>query len=559
MDGKEGRAFLAAGLLALSAISIGWTLSAKSLDDHECFVSVTAREMLENGNWILPTLNGQPRLQKTPMSYWLVAGLAKITGRVDEFTARLPSAVFAVLSVCVIIYFVGQWLSFRTALVCAGVWATSFGYIRYSHNARPEMALTFFVTLCFLSFYSAITAQNRKRQIAYMIVFWVSFGLGNLAKGPAPIPLVIIPLFFYVAIFRQWKQVPKLLPVVGVLILLAIMLPWPIAVAYKVNWDIVIWRREFVDRFFGEYAKGNYPVYYYLLIMFKYAAPWAGFLPMAIAAPFYRVWDKKQPIMQFLWILFIVELAFLTVSGGKRQHYILPVMPAMAILTGILLEDLAFVRNAYTDRFAENTLKIHAVAIIVAAIAAPVIILTAGPRWEICAANPGLVVATAILSAAAVVITIGVVILFAKGKAAAGCSTIFVAIIVWATICYLSVAPMIDINRYIRDFSLKAARIVPQSETMVSFERPSARVVHYFGRTIPGIIDTPELNQVYEDGNWVIAVGVAAEKLAKDGRFRAVFSSTKADYYKGYMKGALFHKSVPIIGENKQGTQDSAI
>jgi hypothetical protein len=54
-------------------------------------------------------------------------------------------------------------------------------------------------------------------------------------------------------------------------------------------------------------------------------------------------------------------------------------------------------------------------------------------------------------------------------------------------------------------------------------------------------------------------VGAAAEKLAKDSRFRAVFSSTKADYYKGYMKGALFHKSVPIVGGNKQGTQDSAI
>ena len=86
-------------------------------------------------------LTGEHRLQKTPLSYWLVAAIAKVTGGVDEFTARLPSAVFAVLSVCAIIYFVEQWLSFRTALVCAGVWLTSFGYVRYSHNARPEMAL----------------------------------------------------------------------------------------------------------------------------------------------------------------------------------------------------------------------------------------------------------------------------------------------------------------------------------------------------------------------------------------------------------------------------------
>ena len=285
--------------------------------------------------------------------------------------------------------------------------------------------------------------------------------------------------------------------------------------------------------------------------MFKYATPWVAFLPMALAAPFYRVWGRKQPVMQFLWIWFVADLAFLTLSGGKRQHYLMPIMPAMAILTGILLEDLTFVRKAYTDSFAVNTLKIHAIAIIGSALAVPVIIRAAGARWEICAANPGLAASTAILGAAAIVIALGVVVLFAKGKAAAGCASIFVGVIVWVTICYLSVAPMVDPNKYARDFSLKVARIVPQSETMVSFERPSAKVVHYFGRNIPVIIDTSALNRLYEDDRWIIAMGPAAEKLAKEGSFRTVFSSARADYYKGYIKGALFHKSAIIVGENK--------
>ena len=145
--GKRGVVFVVLGVLALSAIAAFWMLSAGPLDNHECFVSVTSREMLTDGNWVMPTFNGQPRLQKTPLSYWLVANIARFTGRVDEFSTRLPSAVFAVLSVCAVLYFVGQWLSLRVAIVCAGVWLTSFGYIRYSHNARPEMTLTFFVVL----------------------------------------------------------------------------------------------------------------------------------------------------------------------------------------------------------------------------------------------------------------------------------------------------------------------------------------------------------------------------------------------------------------------------
>jgi 4-amino-4-deoxy-L-arabinose transferase-like glycosyltransferase len=256
-NAKITKGLIVCGVLLLSAVSASWTFSERTLDNHECFVSVTAREMLASGDWVWPTFNGQPRLGKTPLSYWLVAGLAKITGGVDELTARLPSVIFAVLSVVAILYFVNQWLSFRVAVLSASVWATSLGYIRYSRNARPEMALTFFILLCFLSFYSAITAKDRSKQVVYMLVFWVSFALGNLAKGPAPLPLVLIPLFFYIAIFRQWRKLFNWASAAGLIIFLAIVLPWPLAIAHKLNWDMVIWKREFVDRFFGEYARGN--------------------------------------------------------------------------------------------------------------------------------------------------------------------------------------------------------------------------------------------------------------------------------------------------------------
>jgi len=177
-NARKTKVLIICGVMFLSALTASWTFSERPLSNHECFVSITAREMLKSGDWIVPTCNGESRLQKTPLFYWLVAGLAQLTGEVDEFTTRLPSVIFAVLSVAAIIYFVNEWLSFRIAVLSAAVWATSLGYIRYARHARPEMALTFFVTLCFLAFYSAITAKTRKRQVAYMLIFWISFGLG---------------------------------------------------------------------------------------------------------------------------------------------------------------------------------------------------------------------------------------------------------------------------------------------------------------------------------------------------------------------------------------------
>ncbi|RKY24788.1 MAG: hypothetical protein DRP62_02935 [Planctomycetota bacterium] len=551
---KRTKRLIVCGVLLLAAVSASWTFTEKTLGNHECFVSITAREMLQSGDWIWPTCNWQPRLNKTPLSYWLVAGIAKITGEVDEFTARLPSAVFAVLSVAAILYFVSRLLSFRIAAVSAAVWATSLAYVRYAHNARPEMALTFFIVLCLLSFYSAVTTQSRKRQVAYMLVFWFGFALANLAKGPAPLPLVLLPIFFYIAVFRQWKMLPKLLPIAGMIIFLAIVLPWPLAIAAKLNWDLAIWKREFIDRFLGTYRPGGKPIYYYFYIMFQFALPWVAFLPMALAAPFFRVWNKKRAVMQFLWLWFVIDLAFLTISGGKRQHYILPLMPAMAILIGILIEDMAFVQKAYTKKYAAGILRNHIVVIITCAIIAPIVVLIAGNiKGPLHAArtNSQLLTAAVILSAITIVVAVAVAVLFAKRRPAAACSAVFAGIVVLIMIAYVSILNPLDYNRYSRDFSRKLAQIVPQSDNLVAYEYISNRSVHYFGRAIPEIKDKSRLYERYEQGDWVVATAGHLEKLQNEGKLKMVYYREKAERrWHQNAPGALFHKSAKFVGKD---------
>ncbi len=547
-QGSTGRkkTLIICGLLLLSATNAFWMLSVGTLDSHECFVSVTAREMLQSGDWIMPTCNGQLRLNKTPLSYWLVGITAKITGKVDEFSARLPSAVFAFLSAAVVLYFVNRWLGFRVAVISTSVWATSLAYVRSSHNARPDMALVFFVMLCLLSFYTAASAENRRRQIIYAIVFWISFALANLAKGPAPVPYVLIPVVVYAAVFRQWKLLPKLLPVVGLIIFLTITLPWLLTVAERVNWNLVIWKYEFIDRFFGDYAPGNYPVFYYLLIMFKYITPWVAFLPMALAAPFYAVWGRKQPAMKFLWLWFVVDLVFLTVDRGKRQHYILPLMPAMAVLIGVLLEDMVFTQKAFPHKFVVKFLQSHIVVLIAVAVA---VVSYMGIT------NSPLFVDTIILAAVTALIIAVVAVLFAERKSAVACGAIFAGIVAWFMVFYAEFADLRDENSYSRDFAAKVAQIVPRSEKLVAYQHVSSRFVHYFGRVVPEVQDKSALYENYEQGNWVIATSAYLGGLACDERFRKVYCKKKTEYQKKEDgSGVLFHKSAPIVTNSSNNT-----
>ncbi|MGA2094305.1 MAG: hypothetical protein ABSH16_13025, partial [Sedimentisphaerales bacterium] len=128
---------------------------------------------------------------------------------------------------------------------------------------------------------------------------------------------------------------------------------------HKMDWNVVIWKKEFFDRLFGEYAAGHYPWHYYLGMVFKYVSPWCILFPIALVVPFYKAWGQKRPIMQYLWLWFVGDYVFLMLSGGKRQHYLLPLIPAMSIMTAILIDEMAFVRQAFTPKFAANMLRGH--------------------------------------------------------------------------------------------------------------------------------------------------------------------------------------------------------
>jgi len=538
------RMFIVCGFFILCLFGTLGLLSLRTLDSHECFVSVTAREMVKNHDWLFPTCNGQPRLNKTPLSYWLVAAFSLVTGKIDAFTARFPSAVFGFLSVSCIYLYIKQWFYPRVALISGAVWLTTLGLFRYSHSARPEMALTFFVLVCYLSFYDAIISPTRKRQIISMLIFWVSLGLGMLAKGPAPIAYVFVPLFVYIFLFRKWKTIPKLLPLVGPVLFLLIVLPWPLYIGSKIHWNLTLWRQEYVERLTGDYVPGHLPFYCYLLMMFKFITPWAAFLPMALICPFYSVWKEKQPLMKYLWICFVAVFVFLTLDQGKRQHYILPIMPTTAILIGILLEEMIFQKEAFSRLFSANVLRYHAIILAGGSIIAYGVVAIISPPL-------GLRVLT--LSLFMIFLVAVTVQLFRKQKPGYATCLIFTGIIFWCLLAKAFLEPQLDTDKYARNVAVEVARRVPPSETVVAFQSASSRFVQYYGKTIPIVSDETALKEIYEKGGWIFCNLEKLEAIKKYGPFDVVYSETeiadtrvkKRDY-----GGALFHKASPATKRN---------
>ena len=536
---EYSRPIIVCCVILLSAVTSGWMLGAMPLHEHECFVSVTAREMIENNDWVVPRYNNNLRMEKTPLNYWLVAITSEFTGGVDELAARIPNMLMAMLSTAAVIYFVSQYLTFRIAVMAALVWSTSLGFVRYGHSARPEMTLTSFTAISLLSFYSAAQTTHRKKQIVYAFVFWISFAMAMLAKGPAPLPLIGLPVFLYLLLFGKWKIIPKMLPIIGPVIFLLIVLPWPGLLASRLaqtsdHADIMtFWKEEFIDRFTGQQFTGRKPFYYYTYVMFQHMIPWAAFVPMTLAAPFYKIWGNRQKTMMFFWLWFTADVVFMSLSCGKRIHYILPAMPAMAILAGILLEDMIFTRQCYSTRFARNTLLFHGGAVVAGVFVAPAFITKANSNLL----QPAIILALIILIALVVSI-----ILFLKRRNNYACVVLFAGCCVFLMVPFVAIVMPQNKNRYIKDFAIKIASQIPASTELIAYRNVTARFVHYFGKAVPVMMDLSETRMKYQQGDWIMATDDFVAELVDDGGFNIAHRYENAELQGDeIVKAAIFH------------------
>ncbi len=454
-------------LLVIPVITAFAWLTYMPIGNHEAYVAVTARNMLKTGELVIPYLNGEPRLNKTPLCYWITTGIGKVAGGINDFNTRLPSALLAILSAAAIFYFVREQLGFRIAALSAIIWSTTLCYVRYSHTGRPEMALCTFVAIAMLSFYAGIKTEIRKKQIWFMIVFWVSFALAMLAKGPAPLPLIAPALFLYFLVFKQWKLIPKLLPFAGVLIFLLIVLPWPIAVLKHLPNAAEVWNKEFIGRAEGEYASGNKPFYYYFEVMFVLMIPYCAFIPMALTAPFFKIWKEKRDALWYHWFWFLAGVLVMSVCGGKRQHYILPMMPAMAVMAGIILNDLIFARKAYDKKFALTFIYGHIIA--------------------------------------AVIVAGGFIFAMPKMESKEVLGDVATKLLAMQTIT------------------------ATENTELIAYCNAPASFIYYMNKDIPEIYDINEIYVRYSRGDSVFAKDQFYEKLKKDNRFRLFINGVDND------------------------------
>ena len=321
---------LAVGTMYLGAANIDITGPGESR------VAEIAREMYERGNFLLPSMRGEvteESLTKPPLFHWLVVATASPM-QWENFSIRIPSMLAMMLSLLLVYRLGARVQDEQTGALAAVVLASSGLYLDYGVSGRIDVFFSMLILAAMLGLVAAVRREDRAVPLA---VFFGATGLAVVTKGPAGFLIPIGTAVVY-ALFNGRKATLKaLFPWWGVLLMLAIALPWYLYVIVAAPPEVVnnMFFGEFTNWVEGESTPGGQSTPgYYLPFLFAGLFPWSGFLPVALWHSVTRIRREQQRTLLLVIIWFLGGLLLFSLGGKKAGRYLLPIIPAAAIVLG---------------------------------------------------------------------------------------------------------------------------------------------------------------------------------------------------------------------------------
>ncbi len=338
-------------LLAVLAIGFTGILGHDLWTPDEHRVAAIVLEMAQTGNFVIPHLAGVPFIEKPPLYFAVAAIMLKVMGPLigPVGAIRLTSALFG-LGVLLMTFLITRRLwGNKTGVLAVAVLATMEGFVENFHWIVVDPALAFFV-VAFVWCLVEIYFNNRRFWFPLAGFFLAGAFLSKGAIGPA---LAFIPWLGLMVIWffekREQRDLSKGFVTAHLWLLLVFVIMtglWIVLLYIKGGprlWNEWFWVNQ-VGRFTGQAAKGHIkpgqPLYYVLQAI-GYGLPWTPlflyWLGTTVIGSAKKKFSNDEGKNLFLWIWGIGSIVLLTIPATKRGLYMLPVLPAFAIMVAVSL------------------------------------------------------------------------------------------------------------------------------------------------------------------------------------------------------------------------------
>jgi 4-amino-4-deoxy-L-arabinose transferase-like glycosyltransferase len=481
--------------------------------------------MILSHNYFWPTINGKVYYDKPLGSYWLIVFCTYLTGGMSETAARLPCAFAGLLAVAFLILLGRRLYDLRTGVFGGLILATSFSFVFFSRHASADVATMTGELAVFVLFF-----RNQERIGGWWVIgLWLIMAVTSLMKGLLgfALPLLVIGVYSCVADGLPRLQSGTLREPLAdrarwlidrnrwffnwytpiALLIASAVFYAPFAISHAESGStrgLYMVYRENIERYFKPFDHRE-PIYLYTYVIFALMAPWSVFLPAALVRAHYRQHIYTSPsrgdrfTLVFFWAIFI----FFTLSGSRRSYYLLPILPAAALLVARLLGEPLDELNPWARRLVKIGYSVIIFAVAVSGLA------FFSPRWLLPA--PYALLPTAPGQIALAVCWIAAVIAVIYGVSSWRSDRIAIAVgaVAYFFLIYLFVfaMPAADAWRGEKPFAYQVRRIIANDPARLALFR-NQPAVFYIGLTksIPQYESMRDLDAAIQRGQvrWVI-------------------------------------------------------
>jgi 4-amino-4-deoxy-L-arabinose transferase-like glycosyltransferase len=296
------------------------------------------REMLASGDWLVPRLNDLLYFEKPPLQYWLTAIAYSVLG-VGAFSARLWPALAGVLTLGVVFVTARRLGGVLAGVIAAWVLASSLLFVGLAHVLTLDMGVTFFLTLALGALIGALDVRlDARARYVWALAMWASMALAVLSKGLIGVVLPGLALAACLALERNLRVLAHLRWGSGLAVFAAIAVPWFALVAQRhPDFLAFFFVGEHLQRFTaaGHARPGGW--YFFVAVLALGTLPWIALQGRGLR----DAWRAapapgsllNAPRLLLAWSVTIT--VFFSLSRSKLPAYVLPVLPAMAVLAGL--------------------------------------------------------------------------------------------------------------------------------------------------------------------------------------------------------------------------------
>ena len=340
---RSRHAWLLLALLLLSGLLFCLGLGDLGLTDRDEGRNAEAgREMLESGDRLTPTFNGELRVAKPVFLYWLMEVSYRLFG-VNEFAARFPSALFGIGLILIHYLFLAHQRDRTVALFGGLMLLLNLEILGLGRMALTDSVLIFFITASLYGFWLGLHGAGGVRR--WIWAFYVCMAFATLTKGPVGFAVPLIVAALYLTWMRRWQDYwQKGVPIAGMLLFVLFAAPW-YATMFLIHGDAYALdaKTHTIGRFLSPMEGHGGTILFYFPVLLLGFFPWSALLPV----PLYRTlkeWylirrARSHPnraetyeldLFAALWVVGV--FVFFTISATRLPHYIGPLFPAAALL-----------------------------------------------------------------------------------------------------------------------------------------------------------------------------------------------------------------------------------